>query len=230
MNIAGERVFSENEACAHSSWSIHFAGRFARGTKKAKKHTGPEEMTTHKQDGELSREVQGSAEEVFLSINLFASLKGEEVREMMRSCEQSQIKPGEMLFRQGDSAEALFIVARGELEVSANTDLGEKVVLAVLGSGTVVGEMSLIEGGPRSATVEAVSECEVFRLSRESFEAMRKARRPAAYKIILGLAATVGERRRQTDARIEEVFQDPEAHIDSFESQLNDMLGRLRKS
>ena len=135
-----------------------------------------------------------------------------------------------MLFEQGDQSDALFIVGHGELEVVGRSEMGEKVVLAILGQGTVVGEMSLIEGGPRSATVRSVSECDIFRLEREAFDKLRAQRRPVAYKVILGLAATVGERRRQTDARIQEVFNDPASHIDAFESQLHEMVGRLRKS
>lgn len=188
-------------------------------------------MTTHHEDGAEARDgISRKAEAVFSSIKLFENLDGEELREMMGAAEPLTLEHGEALFEQGHEAEALYIVTRGKLEVIAHIDLGESVVLAVLDEGSVVGEMSLIQGGPRSATVKAVSEVEVFRLRRESFEKMRQARRPAAYKMILGLAATVGERRRQTDARIQEVFQDPEAHIDSFESQLHDMLGRMRKS
>ncbi len=177
-----------------------------------------------------SLNATSEAESIVTSVKLFSGLAGEEVREMVRACQRRHIQPGEVLFHQDDEANALFIVVQGELEVAAHSPLGEKVVLAILGPGNVVGEMSLIEGGPRSATVEAVSECEIFQLNHETFDTMRKAQRPVAYKIILGLAATVCERRRQTDARVQEVFQDPASHIDSFESQLHEMLGRLRKS
>ena len=108
--------------------------------------------------------------------------------------------------------------------------MGEDIVLAVLGSGTIVGELALIDGGPRSATVEALGDCDIYRLTRESFDALRAARNPAAYKVILNLASTVDARRRQTEARINEVFEDPAQHIDQFEGQVHDMLARLRKA
>ena len=181
-------------------------------------------------DDNRSLERVTEAASIFSDIKLFESLSSEEVRKVVRACELEVYEPGDKLFEQGDEADALFIVGRGELEVVAQSPMGEKVVLARLGPGTVVGEMSLIQGGPRSATVESVSVSEIFRLDHESFELMRREREPGAYKIILGLAATVGERRRETDARIQEVFNDPAAHIDRFESQLHEMLGRLRKS
>ena len=181
------------------------------------------------QVGSLSDSVS-EVTSVFANIAFFKGLSGEELGEIVHACEQIQVGPGEVLFEQGDQADALFIVGHGELEVIGRSQMGEKVVLAVLGQGTVVGEMSLLEGGPRSATVRSVSECDIFRLDRKTFEELREERSKAAYKVILGLAATLGERRRQTDARIQEVFDDPASHIDSFESQLHEMLGRFRKS
>ncbi|MFP4601234.1 MAG: cyclic nucleotide-binding domain-containing protein [Persicimonas sp.] len=177
-----------------------------------------------------SAEASGAAETVFRSIELFEELESEEVREVVGACEQLSLAAGTELFRQGDEADALYIVESGELQVRARTAAGEDVVLAMLGSGTVVGEMSLIAGGPRSATVEVVSDAAIFKLGRDAFDSLRSARRPAAYKIILRLARILGERRRQTDARVEEVFEDPEQYLESFESQVHEMLGRIKKA
>ncbi len=172
----------------------------------------------------------GGAESLFGQSELFSSLTQDEVREIVRASEQVSIEPGEHLFKQDDVADALYIVSSGELEVRATSTAGEEIVLAVLGSGTVVGEMSLIGGGPRSASVKALSPCQIFRLTQTAFKQLRAERKRSAYKVILQLSATIGERRRQTEARIQEVFDDPESHIDLFEHQLNDMLGRLRIS
>ena len=177
-----------------------------------------------------SAEMASDAESVFRSIELFEGLAAKEVREVVNACEQSTVPAGEELFAQGDDADALYIVETGELQVRATTPVGEDVVLAVLGSGTVVGEMSLIAGGPRSATVEVISDANIFKLGRDSFDELREAKRPAAYKIILRLARTLGERRRQTDARVEQVFTDPGQHLDEFENQVHEMLGRIHKA
>lgn len=177
-----------------------------------------------------SVEYNSEAESMFRSIELFEALEVEEVREVVGACDQLVVSAGEELFRQGDEADALYIVESGELQVRATTPAGEDVILAMLGAGAVVGEMSLIAGGPRSASVEVISDASIFKLGRESFEQLRAAKRPAAYKIILRLARILGERRRQTDARVEEVFEDPEQYIDNFESQVHEMLGRLKKA
>lgn len=162
-------------------------------------------------------------------VELFRDLGSEEVREMLQACETLSSRAGELLFRQGDPADALYIVASGELQVRAATFDGEDVVLAMLGPGSVVGEMSLIAGGPRSATVEVLSDAQVLRLSHAAFDGLRRAHSRAAYRVILRLARILGNRRRITDARVNEVFADPGQYLDNFESQLHDMLGRLKK-
>jgi CRP-like cAMP-binding protein len=175
-------------------------------------------------------DVSSDAESVFYSIELFDGLTRGEIREIVSASEQMMLSAGDILFEQNDPANALFIVENGELQVRATSGAGEDIVLAMLGSGTVVGEMSLIGGGPRSATVEALSDCHLYRLESEAFAELRAENSPAAYKIILRLARVLGERRRQTDARIEEVFADPAKHLDTFESQVHDILARIRKA
>ena len=170
------------------------------------------------------------AEQLFAETNLFRGLSTEEVREIVRVCEQRSFEAGEFVFTQGDKARALYMVQSGELQVSATTDFGGDLVLAQLGPGAVVGEMALLEGGLRSASVEALSKCVAFELSHEAFTALRAKRRHAAYKLILNLAVTLGDRRRHADARVWEVFENPAQHIDSFELQLNELMARLRKA
>lgn len=175
-------------------------------------------------------DVSSDAEAVFNSIELFEGLTRIEIREIVSASEQMRLSAGELLFEQGDPANALYIVENGELQVRATSGAGEDIVLAVLGAGTVVGEMSLIGGGPRSATVESLSNCQIYRLEADSFAELREDNRTSAYKIILKLARVLGERRRQTDKRIEEVFADPGKHLDNFESQVHDILARIRKA
>jgi CRP-like cAMP-binding protein len=166
---------------------------------------------------------------LFGQVPLFASLSAGEIEEIVKIARYEALLAGDVLFAQGDEAQSMYLVRAGEVQVRAAAETGEEVVLAVLGSGTVVGELALIAGGPRSATVEAIEDCEVFRIERGDFERLRGEQRPAAYKIILSLAATVDARRRQAESRIQEVFNDPEQHIDVFQGQVHELLARLRK-
>lgn len=174
--------------------------------------------------------VTTDAAELFRSSELFQGLTPEEVREIVHVSEFQRLEPEECLFEQGDPSEALYVIQSGTVEVRSQTDVGEEVVLAELSTGSVVGEMSIIGGGKRSAKVEAIDEVELFRLSREAFQSLRAQDRPAAYKIIVRLSKTLGERRRRTDARIQEVFEDPAEHLEDFEEQVHELIGNIRKA
>ncbi|MEZ4462874.1 MAG: cyclic nucleotide-binding domain-containing protein [bacterium] len=164
------------------------------------------------------------------NLELFRGLSAAEIREILHTGERRTFEPGEVVFTEGQSAHSMFVIETGELEVKSRGEADEPVVLAQLGAGSIVGEMAILDGfSLRSATVAAVSDVSAFELTREAFTALRDGQSHAAYKLILNLARILGERRRRADARVAEVFQDPSKHIDAFESQVHDMLGRLKK-
>lgn len=170
------------------------------------------------------------AAELFRSSAIFEGLTPEEIREIIQLAEHRALDGGDLLFEEGDAAEALYVVADGTIEVRTRTPGGESTVLAELGPGSVIGEMSILEGGERSATVEALGNVELFRVSRSAFESLRSQDRPVAYKIIMRLCRLLGERRRETDARVQEVFRDPAEHLETFEEQVHEMLGKIKKA
>src|ERR1700744_423407 len=65
-------------------------------------------------------------------------------------------KPGETILTEGESGDTAFLIVSGSVEVSVNTDADVKI-LGTLAEGDVFGEMSLIDPGPRSATIRAVT-------------------------------------------------------------------------
>ncbi len=182
-------------------------------------------------DGLEEVSAESMAVSPFDNVELFRGLDADELREIIHACERRVFQPGEVLFSEGEPAESMFLVEAGELEVRSRGDADDEVVLAVLGAGNVVGEMSILDGiSLRSATVKAIAEVAAFELTRDVFTELRNERSHAAYKLILNLARILGERRRRTDTRVAEVFADPKNHIDAFEAQVNDLLGRLKKA
>jgi CRP/FNR family transcriptional regulator, cyclic AMP receptor protein len=75
-----------------------------------------------------------------------------------------KLAPGQALFREGETADCMYVVRSGTVRVSTGT-----TVLEELGPGSILGEMALIEDSPRSATVTAVSECEIAGVDRHRF-------------------------------------------------------------
>jgi CRP/FNR family transcriptional regulator, cyclic AMP receptor protein len=104
----------------------------------------------------------------------------------------------EVLFLAGDAGDGCYRVEDGLLKVSMVSRSGTERILAFLGPGAIVGELSIIDGLPRSASVTAVRDAALSFLSRSAFEDFAK-KHPEIYKSLVTLIAT---RLRETDAVI----------------------------
>jgi NTE family protein len=104
-----------------------------------------------------------------------------------------RLPAGSWLFRQGDAADAMYIVERGRVEVVAEPPGLDAEVLRELGSGGIVGELALISGVPRTASLRARRDSTLLCLAREDFEALLELN-PAFTRLLLRRRA--GPRRR----------------------------------
>jgi len=100
-----------------------------------------------------------------------------------------------VLFMAGDGGDGCYRVEDGLLKVTMLSRSGGERILAFFGPGAIVGELSIIDGLPRSATVVAVRDAKLSFLSRAAFEDFAKDR-PEVYKSLVGLLA---KRLRETD-------------------------------
>jgi predicted acylesterase/phospholipase RssA/CRP-like cAMP-binding protein len=102
--------------------------------------------------------------------DLFAGLDADARLSVEQETSWTTLQSGEVLFREGDAGDALYVVLTGRLRVVVRGTSGEEVALAEVGRGEVIGEMALLTGDPRSATVVAVRDSHLVRLSRAAFE------------------------------------------------------------
>jgi len=106
-------------------------------------------------------------------IPLFADLPSRELERLAASLEVKEMKPGEILFREGDLGEHLYVVMSGELEVLMGEGRPDELILNVLSEGEYLGEMSLImPGGHRTASVRARGDAVLLSMSRSKFAEM----------------------------------------------------------
>lgn len=77
--------------------------------------------------------------------------------------------PGDVLMRQGDVADRVLLLTAGRVKVSLVDAEGHSMLLAVRGPGQVLGDITVIDGARRSATVSAIDECEASAVPREPF-------------------------------------------------------------
>jgi CRP/FNR family transcriptional regulator, cyclic AMP receptor protein len=107
-----------------------------------------------------------------------------------------RLKTDEVLFLAGDAGDGCYRVEDGLLKVTMVSRAGNERILAFLGQGAIVGEMSILDGLPRSASVVAVRAAVLSFLSRAAFEDFAK-KHPEIYKSLVTLIAA---RLRETDA------------------------------
>jgi CRP-like cAMP-binding protein len=105
-----------------------------------------------------------------VDVPLLASIPEPERTHVLEACETCQFERGEILFRQGDPGDALYVIETGRLAARVTTETGDSVTLDVLGPGRVVGELSLVRpGSMRTATVVAMERSTTRKLAPEIF-------------------------------------------------------------
>jgi predicted acylesterase/phospholipase RssA/CRP-like cAMP-binding protein len=121
---------------------------------------------------------------------LFGDLEEAALRALEAELEVQWIEGGKALFRRGEAGDALYLVLGGKLKVLAENAGEEPGVLAEIGRGETIGEMAVLDGEPRSATVVAARDSQVARLSKEGL-----ARLTSGREELLGLIARELSRR-----------------------------------
>ncbi len=107
-------------------------------------------------------------------------------------------KGGETLFRQGDEACALYILTHGRISIASRTPGDEEVHVVEAGPGAMVGELGLLDGGRRSATARAASDCSGIAISLARFRGLAAIGRPAAFALADRIRIGVAQRFRAT--------------------------------
>jgi CRP-like cAMP-binding protein len=107
--------------------------------------------------------------------DILRSMPPEAIDELLDHVDRRELTPGEVLFRAGDPGDALYIVARGKVHVlqppSGEGTGGEKQI-AELGEGAVFGEMALLSGAPRTATIRSEGATDLIRLDKADFDGL----------------------------------------------------------
>lgn len=136
---------------------------------------------------------------VFATIPLFTNLQPHDLETLERVISTHRSPAKTVIFSAHEAGQTLFIITVGRVKVSAMTHDGREIILAILKRSDFFGEMSLLDGKPRSATVTAVEDTELLVLQRDDFLAMLD-RNP---QLALRMLETMATRLRKTDRRVE---------------------------
>lgn len=137
----------------------------------------------------------------FLSnIQLFAQLDDDERAVLAHAMSQRAAVPGEHLFRAGDPGDSMFIVEHGSIELFVTDTTGQKILLHCAQPGDFFGELSLLDGGSRTATAKVLEDSQLLVLDREDLLQLFRKRPDAA----LDMLAVLGGMTRKANALLRE--------------------------
>ena len=132
---------------------------------------------------------------------MFRDLDPTELSEIVHILQVRHIRQGHKVFSEGEAGDAWYIVYEGDVDVLKDSGLGLER-LARLGPRACFGEMSILDGSARSATVLAVGDVSVLRFPRLEFQDLLRSGNLAAYKLVLQMALVLVGRQRSTTSRL----------------------------
>lgn len=131
-------------------------------------------------------------------IALFSRLDQFQQEHLTARMQVQHVGPNEAVFWRGDPGGSLYIVNKGRVSVTVPSDKGEHVVLDELGPGGFFGEISLLDGGTRTATIRTLEPTELYMLSREDFHDVIR-REP---EVAIDVLTVMGQRQRASTEAI----------------------------
>lgn len=114
---------------------------------------------------------------------------------------------GNIIFREGEPGEFIGFVLSGKLEVKKQTEFkGNQLIIAILGKGSMVGELSIFDKHKRSATVEAVEDTELLILKNDSINSLIDQYPHTGAKLLKGFIRILSLRLRKATERLTNIF------------------------
>ncbi len=102
--------------------------------------------------------------------SLFKSLSDDMLNALAQNTTTRKLAPGDVLMRKGEIADSLFIINEGWVKIVTEDKKGDELIINKCGPGEIIGEMALLDSGPRSATVIAIENSEALELKQEAFQ------------------------------------------------------------
>lgn len=133
------------------------------------------------------------------NVEVFEGLSDDELKQIAAICKMVHYPKGQTLTSQGDQGEEMFIVQNGLVEVVVGDSGAAPRSVINLGTGQMVGEMALVDRGPRSATARCATEASVYVLEREAFEQLCQEQHHIGMVVYRNLAADLSFKLRHSN-------------------------------
>lgn len=147
--------------------------------------------------------MASSIERLLPRLEVFNFLEKEDYPIIEKYMFSYDYEKGSYVFKEGAHGGYMFFIVDGEIEIIKQFDTA-KHTIATLSTGRSVGEMSLIDGAPRSATARAKTDLKLIVLKREDFNKLNEENPAIANKVLMGVAALLSSSLRDTNNRFTE--------------------------
>lgn len=154
---------------------------------------------------------------------LFSTLDDEAATALLASMTRTQCARGTALFDEGEEGDRLYVIVEGKVKLGRRSGDGRESLLAILGPGEMVGELSLFDPGARTATATAVADSEFVGLGPQDLTDFLSERPEVAVSMLGALARRL---RRTNEALGDQVFTDVPGRVAKALLDLADRFGR----
>ena len=130
------------------------------------------------------------------SVSIFRDLDRSELEKVCKHIFEKKVEKDSILFTEGMPGEVLYIILSGSVEIIKNTDNHKEKILATMRANDIVGEMSLIDSKPRSATGRTCEDSVLLAITKRNFDEMLNSDPHIAAKILKSMLKIISERLR----------------------------------
>ena len=143
----------------------------------------------------------GRVKHILSEIPFFEEFSNDELDFFSKSLSLRYFPEQTVLFRKGDIGDYLFFVVGGTVEVRLEQFESKPIIIATFEQGSCVGEMSIVDDYPRSATIVVIAPSELLLLTRNRFESICRENPLIGIKFLRGIARNLSIRLRKTTGR-----------------------------
>ncbi len=154
---------------------------------------------------ESERPSPGVFDEVLRKAPLFAAMDDDAAAAVRRSMSEVNLGRGQVLFREGDHGDRLFVIVEGKLKIGRTSSDGRENLLSVLGPGDMFGELTVFDPGERMGTAMAVTDSRLYSLSADNLRPWLAQRPDVALALLRQLSRRL---RRSSEVVSDLVFSD----------------------
>jgi len=146
--------------------------------------------------------IQEPISDFLLNTPLFDGLKTNEIKNIAKHLSSIELSKDEILVKEGEEGNCVCFVVEGTLDVIKQSLTGESVIITALHRGRSIGEMSIIDDFPRSATVKARTQVKLVILTREGFDLLLDENPQVGIKILKKISRLLSLNLRKTSSRL----------------------------